>query len=612
MLVCLPFLACTQSPVTANETMPTFEGGFDYGCNMGYYPPYFYDKQLAELVHGESDEQPTGYGVTSIRPGLFEHFLDFWGYEVRKAHFSYYDSIGLRNIVAISGFPGERNRDSAFYCQGRQSNMFKNMYKPIWDDGANGTPVNEENPYAVYIWKAANTYKGLVKIWEVWNEPDAGNGNGSLLPGQPGNWWENAPQPCEIAIQAPPFFYIRALRITYEIVKHVDPQAFVAVGGLGWPSFLDVICRYSDNPFGGETDPLHYPLTGGAYFDCMSFHAYPHFNGSLRSWNNELQAFEYKRHSDAAVDGLWQLRDSFKLVLEKYGYDGSHYPEKLWICSEFNIPRKQFKDYIGSDLAQVNFITKSLVTAQMQDVAQMHIYSIADEKPGQSADPEFAWMGLFKNLEGKSKETAQPNDVAYALKTTQELLDDMRYDPVQTQKMNLPEEVGGGAFSNGAGEFVYVLWAKTNIDQSETASAIYQFPQMLNLRYLDTKPWHHSYSGAHYLVNARQVFLTASPVFLTETQITNDFPKQLKLSPNPSADGISVAEFWIFSEAASSLEILDVSGKRIALLVDQERLVEGPHARLINISDWPAGIYFVRLSTPESNLTQRLVKTGKR
>jgi hypothetical protein len=39
--------------------------------------------------------------------------LDYWGYDSRKEHFQYYDSIGLRNVMAIIGFPSETARDPA-------------------------------------------------------------------------------------------------------------------------------------------------------------------------------------------------------------------------------------------------------------------------------------------------------------------------------------------------------------------------------------------------------------------------------------------------------------------------------------------------------------------
>jgi hypothetical protein len=511
----LPSLACTQAPATANDFVPPFLGGFDYGSNMGYYPPFFLDKELAALAHGTPGLPESGVGVTSIRPGLFDYFLDSWGFDVRKDHFRFYDSIGLRNIVVISGFPSERNRDQTYYCPDQQSQLFRDMYEPIWDHGENGTPVNEKNPYALYLWKAANSYKGLIKIWEVWNEPDIDTGNGWLQPGQPGNWWENAPKPCETILKSPPYHYIRALRISYEVIKAVDSSAFVAVGGLGWPSYLDVICRYSDNPVDGSLDHVKYPQKGGAYFDCMSFHSYPHLNNSLREWRNDLNGFYYYRHSDAAMEGIWRHKNAFKAVLDKHGYDGTRFPSKIWICSEFNIPRKTFGEYIGSDTAQINFLIKTLVSAQVEGMAQMHIYSLSDEKPEATADNEFSFMGLFQNLENVDLLSPKPNPVAYALITTSTLLQHAQYDPVRTMRMRLSGKSRGAAFKNAAGNYTYVLWAKTALDRDETSAATFSFPPELGLHYLDAKYWDFSKTGAQVLVDARQVPLTGCPVFLT-------------------------------------------------------------------------------------------------
>lgn len=607
LLLLLPASACSQNQGNANNVSPPYSGAFDYGVNMGYFPPNYYDMDLAALVHGSDNIPGSGYGITSIRPGLFDYFLDFWGYDIRKEHFKYYDSIGLRNIVVISGFPAERNRDSAYYCPGERNAMFKNMYQPIWDEGQNGTPVNDNNPYALYIWKAVNTYKGLVKIWEVWNEPDAG-GQGWLEPGQPGNWWENVPEPCDLAIKSPPFFYIRALRITYEIVKTVDPEALVAVGGLGYPSFLDVICRYTDEPFDGARDSIRYPYTGGAYFDCMSFHEYPHLDNSLRAWNNDIHDFTYRRNSDAALDGLWHKRDEFKAVLDKYGYNGVKYPEKVWICSEFNLPRKAFGNLIGSEQAQVNFLEKAFIAAQMENMAQMQVYSISDELPASKTNPEFSYMGLFKNLNNVPAGKAQPNAAAYAVKTVHDLLDQCIYDPVRTAALNLPEAARGAAFKSPDGQYTYVLWARTTLDRDETAALDYSFPAELTIRYVDAKPWHYSQTHTHFLMNGRQIHLTGSPVFLTETHITNEYPKSLQILPNPAKDGVGVAEFWIFDESNVNLQVFDTNGRLVKTIMNNEHLVDGPHARVIDLRDQPNGIYFVQLATPENNMTLRFVK----
>lgn len=510
-VICWIFLllniACAKRPQTANDIVPIFPGNFDFGVNMGYYPPHFSDKALAELAC-------TRVGANSIRPGLFEHFLDQWGYESRLAHFRYYDSIGLRNTVVISGFPAERNRDTTFFCQTAQSAMFRDMYLDIWDNGENGTPVNDKNPYALYVWKAAKTYKGLIKIWEVWNEPDLDSGNGYLKPGQPGNWWENAPQPCETALKAPVFSYIRALRITYEVVKSVDPSAYVAVGGLGWPSYLDAICRYSDNPLNGAVDQSQFPQKGGAYFDCMSFHTYPHLNNSLRSWSDSIQGFQYYRHSDAAMEGVWAHKNAFRNVLEHRGYDGARFPRKIWICSEFNIPRKQFGDFIGTDEAQINFLIKALATAQKEGMSQMHLYSLSDEKPEDKADGEFCFMGLFKNLDNQV--VATPNALAYAFETSSLMLKDARYDPVRTMAMLAKDPVRAIAFKQKDGRYTYVLWAKTVLDRDESAQASYTFPKSFGLHKILVKAWDYSLTNETRNMDAGHIALSGTPIFVVD------------------------------------------------------------------------------------------------
>lgn len=592
--------ACSQSSFSANDIVPPWSGNFEYGSNMGYFMPNYGDKALATLAKE--------YGASSIRPGLYQHFLETWGYDSRLSHFQYYDSLGLRNIVAILGFPAEKDRDPAYYCPNEQSTLFDKLYQPIWDNGEHNTPVNEANPYALYVWKTANQYKGLIKTYEIWNEPDFGTGHGGLQPGQPGNWWENVPLPCETKLKAPPFFYIRMLRISYEVIKQVDPEALIAVGGLGWPSFLDVLCRYTDEPLEGKEIPDKYPLKGGAYFDCMSFHAYPHLDNSLRTWDDAAGGFINFRHSDAATDGVWRLKNHFNSVLEKHGYNNAIYPKKHWICTEFNLPRRAFGDFIGSESAQVNFLIKTLVTAQMNEMAQMHIYSIADETPAQEAKNEFAFMGLFKNLEHVPAGKAVPNDIAWALKTTATLLDNLEFDPLKTEAMKLPSNVRGAAFRNAQGQYQYVLWASTTLDQDESAEATYAFPPQFTLKYLDAKPWHFSQTGAHYLLNAKQLKLNGSPLFLSETFITNDFPKTPKVSPNPSKEGRAVFEFWMYEEAYVSVAVFDTRGRLVAKLLDHERLIAGPQALPIELANQPNGVYYIRLVTPESNTSLGFVK----
>jgi hypothetical protein len=522
LLLALPLSLRAQPSFNANNAVPPLNITFGYGVNLGYYPPFYYDMELATLAHGTPDGSVPGVGVTTVRPALPEDFLDHWGYDARKEHFQHYNDIGLHNTVVIAGYPADHHRDEAFYCAGQRSELFKNLYEPIWDNGENGTPVNDNNPCALYMWKVMQRYKGNIKIFEVWNEPDGViSGWGEGLPGQPGNWWDAPPPPCEVAIRTPVFFYIRMMRICYEVVKSVDPNTMIAVGGLGSPGFLDAICRYTDEPFNGDIE-TKYPRKGGAYFDVMSFHAYPHLDNSMRSWDNNTQDFRYFRHSDAAVAGIWQLRDRFRDVLEKYGYNGQTYPKKHWICTEFNLPRRAYGDFIGSNEAQANFIVKALIEAQMQDVAQMHLYALADEVVESAATSEFHHMGLFKNLNNLRPFEGEMTVAAHAYKSTEAILGNATYDRVQTNRMALPAGVKGAAFrDNDNQEYIYALWAETHVDRSEDAKATYAFPESFGLKFLDTRSWNYSNTNASYLSNAKQVQLSGSPQYFRAVQVTN-------------------------------------------------------------------------------------------
>jgi len=600
-----------QHPITAQETVPRWLGPFGYGSNMGVFAPHYYDKELATLLVGKPDGTVPGVGVNSLRPGLFEYFLEYFGYGIRLEHFKYYKSIGARNQVAIIGYPSEAHREKTEYCPGARSELFAGMYEPIWDDGINGTPVNENNPYALYCWKTANMYKGLIRTWEVWNEPDAVFSFTSAWkdPGMEGNWWENTPTPCEYTLRAPIFHYIRMLRISYEVFKSVDPNAMIAPGGLGWPSFLDLLCRYSDNPDGGAVT-AQFPRTGGAYFDCMSFHSYPHIDNSLRTWDNSIGGFRYFRHSDAAVDGVWKLRDKFKTVLTKYGYDGVKFPQKIWINTEYGLPRKEFGDYIGSNEAQCNFVTKTLVTAQMNDMAQMFYYTSADEAPEGQSDSEFAYMGFFKNLNNVVPYEGERNLVSYAHKTTKQQLAGKTYDKAQTAKMQLPENVRGAAFSGDQGKYTYVLWATTKEDKVESSSATYNFPAALSLSKLEQRDWNHSMTGALSVIPANQIQLTGSPIFLTPVggkKSNSKLPTNAVLYPNPAPRNRVVLSFMMQQEGKVTAELVDISGQVLQNLYNNQTIEPGPQQLPIDLSDRAAGTYFVRLTTPEGSETLPVV-----
>jgi len=520
-LLCLIFLYTqifAQSPITytAKDVVPAYEDHFLFGSNLGYYSPWD-DKQLADIAAGDKTKDIKGVGVNSLRPTLPQIFLQRWGLDNKIDEFEHYTSLGIVNNTVFIGYPADDKRDWTEYCPDDPSHVFKRLYRDIWDNGENGTPINDENYYAKYLWDMVNLYKDHVKFWEIWNEPDLAESDLAWRePGDPeGSWWDSDPQPCEFKLHAPIYSYIRMLRISYEVIKFIDPDAYIAVGGLGYPSFLDAIMRNTDNPNGGGVDPNH-PHKGGAYFDVMSFHSYPHIDGSMREWNNDLGDFDYTRHSDAAVDGLIGKKNEFEAVLHTHGFDGRDYPEKVFITTETNIPRKQFEEYIGSNKAQRNYIIKSVVAAQQNNIQQLCIYDLGEKELEPEARGSFDMMGLYKSLEDTPPYQQKETDAGIAFKTVSDILKFSRYDSLRTTALNLPEGVRGAAFKDAFNEYYYTLWAETEHDQSEWVEEIpYTFPSALGHDELFLFQWDFSRSGnIETIRGANTLALGASPVFI--------------------------------------------------------------------------------------------------
>lgn len=495
---------------TANDFVPPYTGYFGYGSNMGFYQPY-QDEDIADLAHN--------VGVTCLRPAYYAFFAEQWGYDIRANAFKHYEDLGMTDNVCFVGYPSAAQRDNTIYCGKDSSTLFANMYEPIWDDGKDGTPINEKNDYAHYLYKVVKQYDKQVKFWEVWNEPDyATTFKTEMAPGLPGAWWNTNPDPCEYALHAPVQHYIRLLRISYEVIKTLSPDDYVCVGGIGFPSFLDVLLRQTDNPEGGKVTP-QYPLQGGAYFDVLSYHSYPHIDGSVRSWSDKINGFTYERHSDKAAEGIFRRKNQHEDVLTKYGYDGTKYPKKHFIITECNIPAERVGEYMGSEEVQRNFLMKALVLSQKKDVKQFYVYALAElqtEKPRN----EFDRMGLFPKIEGTSPKTKPAaNASGIAFHTMANILRYFRYNSLITKSLDLPENADGAVFENDKGKKIAVLWAKTSKDLSEEAAVFYTLPKVFSNPKNNT-PYAYELRHWDFSVNPKSAKLSAGTTLrLTATPV---------------------------------------------------------------------------------------------
>ena len=516
LLFVAPVLLNGQVNYTANDINEPYTGGFRAGVNPGYHGSNWSNTTLAALAAGNPAAGVPGVGVRALRGTLPEGIGLQYEYTTFTSNYDFFHGLGMEDNTVFVGFAADIHRDPTEYCDGIETDMFANLYEPIWDNGENGTPINDNNYYALYLYNVMQAVGHRVKFWEIWNEPgfDFSGSKGWLPPGAAGNWWDNEPDPCDYKLRAPVFHYIRTLRISYEVIKTLSPDDYVVMSGIGYNSFLDVVLRNTDNPDEGKVTN-EFPLRGGAYFDIAGFHAYPHIDGSTREYDNDIRDFVYSRHSDAAIEGLLETQEERYQILKSYGYDGSPYPEKGWTITEINVPRQAFGQYFGSDELQVNYLSKLIVASMKNGIHQTHIFDMAEKEDFENQEDSFDAMGLYERIEDQNPFEQVVTDGGISYKTTSDFLFGTTYDVAKTEAMNLPDDIGGGAFKKSNGEYVYTLWAKTDIDQSEFASDSYTFPSSFGINNFDRKTWDFSSTSNSSTISRSNVQLTGTPIFLT-------------------------------------------------------------------------------------------------
>ncbi len=600
-------VATAQVSTTALDAVPPFNYPLYFGTNLGYHGGAWPDARLADIAAGNPALGVPGVGARSLRLFLPEYFLEGWGYGVELADFGHYHSVGMRELTVLLQGPKPEHSLGTQFCAETNTQLFSNLYLPIWDGGANGTPYHDDNHYARYVYETAQRYGGQVRFWEIINEPDyTPTGNGWQPRGAAGNWFDAPPNPCDLKnLRAPVYYYIRTLRIAYEVIKSLHPDAYVTVGGLGYPSFLDALLRYTDNPADGSPT-AEYPLGGGAYFDAVAYHSYPSNDGSMRHYDFDAHAFAYYRHSDAAVAGVIGLKNRLEAVLTDRGF-GTNYPAKRWIVTECNVGRAPFNQQMGSVEGQRNFAIKVLVGAAQNGIDQFHTYALADKKTTAQATNPWDLMGFYYNIttQGPYQQQVAPNGVAF--KTAADLLHRYRHDAALNEQLALPAHIGGGAFRSGQDSLLFVLWAKTATDQSEVAAAGYSFPPALGITTLERRNWDYSQTGQTFPSGSMELALTGAPVFLlvnrnpnpttTATTAVTTADWTATLHPNPAQGGGTQYLTVSLPQAADvSAALYTAAGQRLNAGLAQQLLPAGTHTLALDMADVPPGTYIWRVA----------------
>ena len=568
--VTLLIAVCTTAATaqTALESVPSRNAEFGLGLNMGWYD-HWADADLGRLAMGDDARDVEGVGATALRPALFAYFLERWGTDIREDEFELYSRLGSDQNVVIAGYPSDGQRGTEEWCAGRRSELFRGMWEDIWDNN-NGTPVNEDNAYAAYMYAAVQTYGPHVRYWEVWNEPDISrSGNGWKPRGTAGNWFENDIDPCELKINAPIQAYVRMLRISYEVVKRLRPNDYVAIGGIGSPGFLDAVLRSTDEPQSGAVTS-DYPLTGGAYFDALSFHTYPHVDGAFREWDNDAGDWAYTRNSDVAVAGFAEAREELNDVLSAYGFDGSRFPAKVEICTETNLPRRGFREETADESSprmQRNYLIKLLARAQSWGMSQIHFYQLAEKERRGEADFEFETMGMYRYIDDADDfDEVTPTEAGVAYRTYAMLLRGAEYSAEATGALDLPAGIAGVGFETPFGKTAYVLWAENLTDGEPSATRSYALPTAVANLGLYAAGYDASVGGASDPVGAT-LTLDTDPVFLVEAEALSGSASptlstqslEVQIAPNPATTQLNVELSVV--EYPSEITVFDALGR---------------------------------------------------
>ena len=227
-------------------------------------------------------------------------------------------------------------------------------YTPPWATSPVGQPLNTRpaSPaaYGQFAGKVAARYKGKIRAYEIWNEP-----NGAMFYG---------PTPDAAG-------YTQLLKAAYPAIKAADKQATVLGGSLG---------AVEDAP--GMTNPVTftnqmYAAGAAGYFDAFSYHPY--------QYSVKFAEGVYLDHSPAR-----QVMD-IRAAMVANG-DGA---KKIW-ATEYGVPTAVVSESVQNDMIN-HFITK---WRELPYTGPIYLYQLRDQQTG-SSDPEMTFGLMNTDWTGK-------------------------------------------------------------------------------------------------------------------------------------------------------------------------------------------------------------------
>jgi len=232
---------------------------------------------------------------------------------------------------------------------------------PAWAADFNRGPINKVDlsRWAEYVHAVVQRYHVPpynVKHWEIYNEPDAADWTGTDRKRR----WAYGDHPAE---------YAQALKVAYETIKTIDPDAIVIFGGIAYDSF-------TDDPKGGFFTRTFFERAleagAGAYFDWMNFHYYPDLDWRWGGLSQKVQT-------------IWNIMQTRGLA-------------RPIICTEIGFSSAEA--FGGSEQIQAAMVVQLLVRGAASGLPVVIWYTLADN--GNTADP-YGFHGLLTtNFQPKS------------------------------------------------------------------------------------------------------------------------------------------------------------------------------------------------------------------
>lgn len=349
---------------------------------------------------------------------------------------------GLRSNAILMGRPDFRWDGS----------RIEGLNAPIFAQGSDTptttTSLNPENKWALFVYEAVQRYKpgGLlaqqlgwgpnmgIRVWEIWNEPDHKPfWNGSISE------------------------YARLLKVSYIVIKLVDPEAQVMFGGLLFPGednwLARVLAIYEDDPLRSSYN---------WFMDIVAVHsyAYPWRSGWLVLWVRQtLKAYGLSRP-------IW-VNESGAAIWDDY-------PGPLWASAP-----EQRRLRVTAE-QQANFFMQSAAYAWAQGADVVFFHQLYDDCGDQPAGTNFPYhngdycatgnvcwgdaFGLFRNKSDAAcysqhpfPGTPRPAAAAY-----QRMAQVFGSGPFDNPRVQTTDGATLIAFDRvTTGERIYVLWNRT-------------------------------------------------------------------------------------------------------------------------------------------------------